>query len=89
MANPLGKQRISKNDGKQVTRRGDKQNNEHVNDGSNVKSDDIDRNAKLLLNAPWKIVLQNARGIITENSNEKLGILENYKNRCNYINEYY
>ena len=30
------------------------------------------------LNTPWKIILQNARGIVTENSNEKLGILENY-----------
>merc|ERR1712030_142516 len=31
-------------------------------------------------NRPWKIVLQNTRGLITENSNKKLKMIEEYTN---------
>merc|ERR1712030_234076 len=48
------------------------------------RKNDVHKNKRIsqtnLDNRPWKIVLQNTRGLLTENSNKKLKMIEEYAN---------
>ena len=97
MANSLGNQQICKNSSGENIRRSDIQNNELLNvttrSPKNMPINESKNAQHTLLNdirnkvtmKPWKIMLQNIRGLVTENSKSKIDYLKEYIKDEQYV----